>query len=410
MQTFSLPYCYLANFSHLICKFFGQAYDREKHNMKKEWLNLFHSKYLIANIFTFYLLSNSILFAQGILRTYTDSANSRFTVGGYIDAYYGYDFSQPKDKDRAYFVNAARHNELNINLAYISVEYISSRMRAKFIPGFGTYMNANYAAEQGTLKNIVEGNIGIKLFKNKEIWLEVGVLGSPYTNETAISKDQLMYSRSFAPEYVPYYLAGAKLEIPLSKKVHFSLYLLNGWQQIRDVNEGKSIGTQLEYRPHDYLHISWSTYIGNENSIIRPDFGNRYFIDVYFIYKKGKFTGTSCFYIGSQETKPTVGKTEHQIWYNTNLIGSYKFTSKFYLSGRLEYFNDPKSVQISPINPVNGFSSASTSLCLNYSIEKNILARLESRSFFSDKTVFQNSESNPTKNSQLIIGNITVWF
>ncbi|SFF08657.1 Putative beta-barrel porin-2, OmpL-like. bbp2 [Thermoflexibacter ruber] len=361
-------------------------------------------------VFLFYLLSNSNLYAQKASLANIDTVNSKFVVGGYIDVYYGYDFSQPKDKDRAYFVNSARHNELNINLAYISVEYTSSRMRAKFIPGFGTYMNANYAAEQGTLKNIVEGNIGIKLFKNKEIWLELGVLGSPYTNETAISKDQLMYSRSFAPEYVPYYLAGAKLGIPLSKKVHFSLYLLNGWQQIRDVNESKSIGTQLEYRPHNSLLISWSTYIGNENSVIRPDFGNRYFTDVYFIYKKGKFTGTSCFYVGSQETKHAAGKTEHQIWYNANLIGSYKFAPKFSLSGRLEYFNDPKSVQISPINPVNGFSSASASLCLNYSIEKNILARLESRSFFSDKTVFQNSESNPMKNSQLLIGNITVWF
>lgn len=86
----------------------------------------------------------------------------------------------------------ARHNELNINLAYISVKHSSPRIRAKFVPCFGSYINANYALEQGTLRNVVEGNIGIKLFKNREIWLDVGVLGSPYTNESAISKDHLI--------------------------------------------------------------------------------------------------------------------------------------------------------------------------------------------------------------------------
>lgn len=367
------------------------------------------TKYIVVFIF-FFLYNNENLIAQNLLSADIDTVNSKFTIKGYIDVYYGYDFSRPKDKNRAYFVSSARHNELNINLAYISVEYTSSRVKAKFTPGFGTYINANYASEQGTLKNIVEGNIGIKLLKNKEIWLEVGVLGSPYTNESAISKNQLMYSRSFAPEYVPYYLAGMRLGLPLSKKVNFSFYLLNGWQQISDVNESKSIGTQLEYQPNNQLLINWNTYIGNENSADRPDFGNRYFTDLYFIYKKGKFMGTSCFYVGIQESKNTAGKIENQIWYNANIVGSYHFVPKFSLSGRLEYFNDPKSVQISPINPVSGFSSASASLCLNYSIEKNILIRLESRSFFSDKEVYQNSEGRTAKNSQLLIGNITAWF
>jgi len=363
----------------------------------------------ILGVFLFYSLPNS-LHAQNNLSAPVDTMSNQWVIGGYIDTYYGYDFSQPKDKDRPYFVNSARHNELNINLAYISMEYNSARVRAKFAPGFGTYMNANYAAEQGTLKHIVEGNIGVKLFKNKEIWLDVGVLGSPYTNESAISKDQLMYSRSFACEYVPYYLAGAKLGIPAGKGVHLSLYLLNGWQQIIDVNESKSLGTQLAYRPNDYLLINWNTYIGNENSSSRPDFGNRYFTDVYFIYKRNKFSGTSCAYIGVQEAKNAMGEVKNYFWHNINLIGSYQFTSKFSLSGRLEYFDDPNSVQISPVSLVNGFSSASTSLCVNYSIEKNILIRLESRSFFSKKEVYQNSEGNPVKNSQLLIGSIAVWF
>ncbi len=356
----------------------------------------------------------NILCAQvvntGVMDTTDVKVKGKFVVEGYIDAYYGYDFSKPTSKERPYFVSSARHNEMNINLAYVSVKYTSERVRARFAPGFGSYINANYAAEQGVLKNIVEGNVGVKLFKNKEIWLDFGVLGSPYTNESAISKDHLMYSRSFAPEYVPYYLSGAKLSVPLGKKVNFYLYLINGWQQIRDVNDSKSIGTQLEYRPNENLLVNWNTYIGNENSEVRPDFGNRYFTDVYFIYSKGKFSGTSCFYVGAQETKLPTGSAETQLWYNANIICKYNFTPKVSLSGRLEYFDDQKSVQISPINPVNGFSSSSASLCVNYAIEENVLFRLESRSFFSNKNVYQNASGNPVSNSQLLIGSVTVWF
>eukprot|EP01035_Chromulina_nebulosa_P056617 gene56617-77590_t len=36
----------------------------------------------------------------------------------------------------------------------------------------GTYANANLGAETGVLKNILEANIGIKISKNKNLWLD----------------------------------------------------------------------------------------------------------------------------------------------------------------------------------------------------------------------------------------------
>ncbi|MBK8819890.1 MAG: outer membrane beta-barrel protein [Saprospiraceae bacterium] len=41
-------------------------------------------------------------------------------------------------------------------------------------------------------------------------------------------------------------------------------YLINGWQQIQDVNKGKAIGTQVEYRPTNLNLINWNVYIGDE--------------------------------------------------------------------------------------------------------------------------------------------------
>lgn len=341
----------------------------------------------------------------------------KVTVSGYVDLYYGYDFSRPASGDRPYFVSSARHNELTVNLAFIDVRYTSSKVRARFVPGFGTYMNANYATEPGSLRNLVEANVGVRLSRTKEIWLDAGVLGSPYTNESAISKDHLMYTRSFAPEYVPYYLSGVKLSLPLSQKVNLYLYALNGWQQIQDVNTGKALGTQVEYRPNSRVLLNWNTYLGDERSATRPTYRTRYFSDVFVIYNPGgRFDATACVYGGLQDRVGTGGRTEQDRWWQVNAIGRYRLSERASLSGRIEYFDDPRNVQITSINErpdaINPFQfrSWSTGLCLNVKVTENVLARFESRTFFSDLPVFRDAGGVPIRSSQLLIGNLTAWF
>lgn len=337
---------------------------------------------------------------------------SKVTVGGYIDTYYGYDFSKPVSKDRPYFVSSNRHNEFSVNLAFVDLKFTSRRARAAFRPAIGSYMGANYTAEPAIFRNLYEGNVGIKLFANKNIWLDAGVLGSPYTNESAISKDQLLYTRSFAPEYVPYYLSGVKVSIPLGKKLNAYLYLLNGWQNIAETNDQKSIGTQIEYKVTERLLLNWNTYLGDERSETNPNNRMRYFTDIYFIYNpNGKFSATSCFYIGAQNRIDSLGiEMEQAFWQNLNLIARYKFTSLFSISGRIELFNDPGSIQITPITMVNGFRSYSSSLCLNYALTDQILLRMEGRSFFSDKEVYKNREGDPAYMIQLLIVSMAVSF
>lgn len=334
----------------------------------------------------------------------------KLSIGGYIDLYYGNHFSNADNDQVPYFVSMSRANELNVNLAYIDLRYHNPSFRARLIPGFGTYMNANYNAEPATLKNLVECSAGIKLSKSKEIWLDAGILGSPYTNESAISKDHLMYTRSLAPEYVPYYLSGIKLSVVLNSKINAYLFLLNGWQQIQDQNAGKSIGTQIEYRPNTNHLINWNTYIGDERSEASPNFRMRYFSDIYWIFKKDKYTATACFYVGNQTKQNPFSTSENHIWWQGNIIGQYAFHEKYSLAGRLEYFNDIHNIQISPITGNRPFKTFSGGLCLNVKVDKNAMFRLEGRHFFSDELVYTNRNNTPIKNMTWLVSNITVWF
>jgi hypothetical protein len=357
------------------------------------------------------LCSISLSSAGQIVNTATmDTLEStvigHLAVGGYIDTYYGYNFGRPANSSNPYFVSSNRHDEMNVNLAYIDLRYRATNFRARFVPGFGTYVNSNYAAEAGTLKNIIEASVGLRLSAKRNIWMDVGVLGSPYTNESAISKDHLMYTRSFAPENVPYYLTGIKVSVPLNPKWTAYLYLLNGWQVIQSNDKNKAIGTQVEFRPNKKMLFNWDTYFGGNQTAQRPDFRNRYFTDLYWIYKANeKVDFTSCVYIGWQERfNSTAAK-----WWTANLIGRYHFLQKVSLSGRVEYYSDAGVHQL-PITGIATFRSYSTGVCLNYQANHNALLRLEGRQFFSPDNLYVDERQNPTTTSSLLIGSLTAWF
>lgn len=349
-------------------------------------------------------LGSFLCFGQTQNDTTSFNTRGKVTIQGYVDAYYAYDFNRPSSRNRPYFVSMAKHNEMTINLAYVSLRYNASRLRCHLTPGFGTYMNANYANEPGTLKNLVEAMAGVRLFPGKEIWLDAGIFSSPYTNEGAVSKDHLAYTRSFAPEYVPYYLSGVKLSVPLSYKWTATFYLMNGWQQIADVNNQKSVGTELHYRATGNLQLKWVTYVGNEYSADMPQNGMRYFSDVYFIYNRGRISMTGSTYYGIQER--TTGRAN---WWQANVSTRYSFNDRLSVTGRVEYFNDPKSAQITPITDVTGFDSGSSSLGLNYKLGDVAIVRFEGRTFFSDKAVYLRG-GQPVKNSNLLTTNLTLWF
>jgi hypothetical protein len=363
-------------------------------------------KKLLIGIF---LLMVVTLQAQIANTAVMDTSDFRYqgkvTVEGYIDAYYAFDFNKPAGGNRPYFISMARQNEMTINLAFIDVKYSSSRLRGRFVPGFGTYINANYANEPGALKNIVEASAGIKLFKTKSIWFDFGVFGSPYTNESAISKDHLAYTRSFAPEYVPYYLSGAKISAALTNKLNAYLYLINGWQQMEDANSSKSFGTQLEYRPNNNWLLNWNTYIGSENSSADPTFSTRYFTDFFFIFSKNKWSATGCAYIGLQKRE----LSSDAYWWQANLIARYNFTNKISATIRAEYFEDASEVLANPITGVLGFNSYSGSLGFNAKPAENMLLRLEWRTFYSTKDVYERG-GNAVNNSNLITSSVAIWF
>lgn len=318
---------------------------------------------------------------------------SPFTISGYVEAYYNYDFNRPLNNTMPSFLyNFNRDNEVNLNLGYLKATYQSDKVRGNFSFATGTYMNANYSAEPDLLKNIYEANIGVRLSSNNNLWLDAGVLPSHIGWESAVGKDNMTLSRSLAAENSPYFETGARLSYTSkSEKWYLSASLLNGWQRIQRVNASTTpaFGTQVNFKPSAKITLNSSIFIGND----KPDSLRkmRYFHDFYGTFQLGsKWNATIGFDIGAEQK--TKGSSDFNTWYTPTLILKYAATAKTSIAARAEYFHDKNGVIIAT-NTLNGFKTLGVSANIDYSILSNLLWRTEIRSLNSKDDIFVNNDN-----------------
>lgn len=337
-----------------------------------------------------------------------DSTGS-LTISGYGEAYYQYDFNKPADNNRAGFIYSHnRHNEFNLNLGFIKVNYTAERVRANLALAAGTYMNANYAAEPGVFKNIFEANAGVRISKKKNLWIDAGIMPSHIGFESAVSKDCWNVTRSILADNSPYFEAGAKISYTTDDgKWLLSGMALNGWQRITRVsgNSLMSWGTQIQYKPSGKVLLNYSTFIGTD----KPDSVrlSRFFHNIYGIFNiTDKFGVTAGFDIGTEEKFP--GSDDKNTWYSPVLILKYAFNNKWAIAGRVEHYNDKNGVIIATGSP-NGFQTTGYSVNIDHSPFKNVLLRMELRNLSSKDAIFTKS-SGITDNNTFITSSIAVSF
>ena len=339
----------------------------------------------------------------------TDSLRKPLSVTAYVEMYYQNDFENSAQHSRPSFIYSHhRNNEFNLNLGLIKADYQTENMRANFALGAGTYMNANYASEENVLKNIYEANVGVKLLKNKSIWLDVGVMPSHIGWESAIGKDNFTLTRSIAAENSPYFETGAKLSYSSKNgKWYIAGLLLNGWQRIQRVegNNSLAFGHQLAYKVNEKLSLNSSSFIGND----KPDSIKqvRYFHNFYGQVKwSKKFRMIAGFDVGAEQIAKS--SKSYAIWYSPVLIGKYSFTEKSSVSGRVEYYQDKKVAMISTKTP-EGFQTWGVSLNYDYQISPNVLWRLETKNFSSKDPIFE-SQNEFKKSNFNISTSLAVSF
>jgi len=351
--------------------------------------------------FTF-LFFLTIIFTNCIAQL--DSTKS-LNVSAYIETYYSYDFSKPFNNVKPDFnYNYKKHNQLNVNLAFIKASYQNKRLRSNMALMTGNYAMYNLSAEPNWAKPLLEANLGVKPFQKHNFWIDAGVMPSHIGFESAVGIDCWNLTRSILAENSPYYESGIKFNYTNKKQDLFlAFYLLNGWQKIEipELNLKPSFGAQVNYKPSNKLTLNYSNFIGN----IKVDSINnalRIFHNLYAIYDaSSKLSFIFGFDIGTQK----VAHTQTAVWYTPVFISKINLNDKSKIAGRLEFYSDKDQAIISTSTP-NGYQTIGTSINYDYQISSKFLWRAELKRYHSKDPIFkytQNSNQQTTATVAFIV-------
>jgi hypothetical protein len=328
-----------------------------------------------------------------------DSAKS-LSLSAYIETYYSYDFSKPKNFEKLdYTYNYKKHNQFNVNLAFLKASYQAKRIRSNLALMTGNYAKYNLSAEPNWAKLLLEANAGFKPFKQHNFWIDAGVLPSHIGFESAVGSDCWNLTRSLLAENSPYYESGVKLNYTNEKENLFLAFLvLNGWQRIEvsDWGQTPSFGIQVNYKPRNSLTLNYSNFIGR----IKLESINalRVFHNLFAIYEASpKISFIIGFDIGTQQDNDK----KLNVWYTPVLISKVNLTQKSKIAGRLEYYKDKKQVLIQT-GTLNGYQTFGASVNYDYQITPKLLCRAELKKYASKDHIFK-SQSSSNKHTSATI-------
>jgi putative OmpL-like beta-barrel porin-2 len=329
------------------------------------------------------------------------------TFGGFVDSYYAYDFGKPPTIDRSFAGGAtfttqpARHNEFNINLAYVEAVLSGNRVRGRLALQAGTSVQSNYGAEP--TNGVISGPTLSRLLQEAyagylvtpSLWVDAGVFYSHMGMESWASKDNLTYTRSLTAEYSPYYSSGVRAIWSATPKLTAHLHIVNGWQNISETNSDKGVGLRLDFNPSSTLTLSYYNFFNGE-------VGGR--LRVFNgagvkLVPDSRTTLVAQFDIGSLGAS---NGGESSSWYGFTAIGRRALSSHVALVGRVERFDDEDQVNI-----VTGLSDPFRGNGLSFGVDvtpySRFLWRTEWRGFSNADSVFPSADGGATPSSRNVM-------
>lgn len=290
---------------------------------------------------------------------------------GFLDTYYAYDFNRPGSGNRKFTTQPLRHNEPNINLAFLGLSFEENKWRGRFIGQGGNSVEANTLAENSDLRYIQESFLG---YQAGDTWIDAGIYLGHIGAESWISRDNWTYSRALNLDYVPYYATGVRIT-----HGKFQFHLMNGWQNMREDNKAKAIGLQYNYSKN----FTYNNFFGDEEVVYaRPRFRGYH----NFIFRNDNFIGAID--LGHQSQRENNGT---DIWWAISGTVRKVFSETQSIAMRLEHYQDPHEANVRTFSP-NGFRVSSASVNFDQKLKRNILWRSELRGFLSKDKIFSEHE------------------
>ncbi len=201
------------------------------------------------------LAAHGVVDHEGPRPTEEEDAPAPFTIGGWVEAYYAFNFNNPENgiTDLRGFDN--RHHSFNLSNVAIDAHWDYEGANGRITLQWGSTPATYYLAEtNGRVAGTGVGAQSIELWQYVQqayagyrfdvgggLNVQAGLFLSPIGAEGMSVKDNWFYSRSNLFYGFPFYHTGVRVAYAASDSLTLHGWLINGWNTVLDNNREKSV-------------------------------------------------------------------------------------------------------------------------------------------------------------------------
>jgi hypothetical protein len=212
------------------------------------------------------------------------TAAGKFTIGGYVEAAYSYNFNTPSNGLTNYRGFDDRHNSFTLSNVVLDGQWEKDAVSGRVTLQAGHTPNTYYLAEPSspgasgaggadasTWKYIQQAYVAYKAPLGKGLTFQLGLFLSPIGIESMAVKDDWNWSRSSPFFGLPFYHTGLRATQQLTDKLALTIAAYNGWNSVVDNNPQKSVSAQFAYTDSEKLLFSVLYFGGVERAPGAPE-------------------------------------------------------------------------------------------------------------------------------------------
>ena len=360
----------------------------------------------------YHLLFKTILFFLIICPIARAQEKLPVKLGGFLDTYYAYDFNNPKNHEREFTTQPVRHNEFNINLAYIEAVMKQEKTRGRLALQHGQSVTKNTVWEprEGATSGPQDAKVFQEAYIGKRLgsrtWMDFGIFLGNIGAESWISKDNWTYTRALNLDYVPYYSSGIRIEHSLNDKESMQLQILNGWQNMSENNSGKAVGMQYKNLINDKMTFTYNNFFGDEEVVsASPRFRAYHNLIIQWI-KDERWQYLMSFDVGHQSQQQNDGVDG---WAATTITIRRVLNLEQALAFRMEYYSDPHQANILT-GTSNGFQVSGASINFDQKMDETVMWRTELRGFNSKDKIYPQGSHGKNRHDGFLVTSFSAWF
>jgi Putative beta-barrel porin-2, OmpL-like. bbp2 len=321
------------------------------------------------------------------------------TFDGFIDGYYGYNFNKPASRTNLYRNFDFNHNQFSLNYAELSVERKPGPVGFRVDIGFGdtaTWVHASEPAEADVFRYLQQAYLSAT--KNK-IQVDFGKFVTWSGAEVIETKDNWNYSRSLLFSWaIPYYHFGTRAVVAATDTVSIGGFVANGWNNVHDNNEGKTVGGQVVLKPTMKFTFTQNYTVGKEQG----DEAVRHLVDSIATLNVAPNLSLMANYDYGMDR--LFGRRVR--WQGIALYARATPTPKFRVSPRIEWYDDPQGFTTNTRQTLK-----EGTLSLDYVMNGNMFLRGEYRYDWSNRAVFERNSGRPLSHqSTLTLGVVYTYM